>query len=85
MFIGNVDYPKLPELYNASDVVAHCPKNEGFGLSITEGMACGKAIVATNVGGIPLQVKNNINGFLVEPRDIKSTAEKVIKILSNKS
>ncbi len=83
IFTGNVEYNLLPELYNASDIVALCSKNEGFGLSVTEGMACGKPIVGTKVGGIPIQVKNNKNGFLVDVGDVKATADRIIKLLSN--
>jgi len=81
IFTGNIDYSVLPELYNSSDVVALCSKNEGFGLSITEGMACGKPIVGTDVGGIPIQVENGRNGFLVNVGDVKATSDKIIKIL----
>ena len=32
IWTGNINYYKLPELYNCADVVALCSKNEGFGL-----------------------------------------------------
>jgi sucrose-phosphate phosphatase subfamily len=83
IFTGNVDYNKLPELYNCADVVALCSKNEGFGLSVTEGMACGNPIIGTKVGGIPLQVKDKKNGFLVDVGDTKSTASFIIRLLNN--
>jgi len=83
-FLGNIDYEKLPELYNAAEIVVSTPKMETFGLSITEGMSCGKPILGTRIGGIPLQVKNNVNGFLVKVDDIKSTSEKILKLLSSK-
>lgn len=83
IFTGNIDYHLLPELYNGVELVALCSKNEGFGLSITEGMACGNPIIGTKVGGIPIQVKNNKNGFLVNVGDIKATAKSIIKILKN--
>ena len=83
IFTGNIDYPLLPELYNASDVVALCSKNEGFGLSVTEGMACGNPIVGTKVGGIPIQVKNRKNGFLVDVGDINATSDSIINILTD--
>lgn len=83
IFTGTIDYHQLPRLYNSSDVVALCSKNEGFGLAITEGMACGNPIVGTKVGGIPIQVKDNENGFLVNVGDIKSTSDSIIKILTD--
>lgn len=83
IFTGNIDYFEIPKIYNAADVVALCSKNEGFGLAITEGMACGNPIVGTNVGGIPIQVKNGVNGFLVDVNDIKGTAESFIRLLTD--
>ena len=83
LFIGNVDYNSMPEVYNASDAFALCSKNEGFGLAITEAMYCGKAVVGTKVGGIPLQVRDKMNGFLVDVGDHEATAKKLIMLLKN--
>ncbi len=83
IWTGNIDYHVLPELYNSVDLVALCSKNEGFGLSVTEGMACGNPVVGTNVGGIPLQIKDDLNGYLVEVNDHKKTAQAIISILED--
>ncbi len=83
IWTGNIDYPLLPELYSSVDLVALCSKNEGFGLSVTEGMSCGNPIIGTRVGGIPLQVEDGINGFLVDVGDIEATAEKICQILED--
>ena len=40
-------------------------------------------MVASNVGGIKLQIKDGENGFLVEPHDIKGFADRVIEILKH--
>lgn len=81
IWTGTIDYHVLPELYNSADVIALCSKNEGFGLAITEGMACGKPVVGTKVGGIPIQIKDGENGFLVDVGDIKATARSIVKII----
>ncbi|MBU0471609.1 MAG: glycosyltransferase [Nanoarchaeota archaeon] len=83
IFTGNVEYSILPELYNSVDIVALTSKNEGFGLAVTEGMACGKSIIGTKVGGILLQVKNGKNGYLVNVGDYNATAKFMIKILKD--
>ncbi|MEM1325247.1 MAG: glycosyltransferase [Bacteroidota bacterium] len=55
--------------------VAHLfvlPSNwEGFGMAIAEAMAAGRAVVSTNVGGIPELVKDGKGGFLCTPRDVE--------------
>ncbi len=84
IWAGTIDYYKLPEIYNSADINCLTSKNEGFGLAVTEGMACGLPTIGTNVGGIPLQVKDNYNGFLVEVGDYKNTAQKIVQILTDK-
>ena len=44
-------------LYNTSDAVALISSNEGWGLSLTEAMMCGKPIIATVTGGMQDQMR----------------------------
>ena len=44
-------------LYNSSDGVVLISSNEGWGLSLTEGMICGKPIIATVTGGMQDQMR----------------------------
>ena len=44
-------------LYNSCDAVALVSSNEGWGLSLTEGMMCGKPIIATVTGGMQDQMR----------------------------
>ncbi|MCK4734433.1 MAG: glycosyltransferase family 4 protein [Methanophagales archaeon] len=54
-------------------------------LSILEAMACGKPVIATNVGGNPEIVKHKINGLLVEPGDIHGLKNALLYILRDKN
>jgi sucrose-phosphate phosphatase subfamily len=83
IWTGTIEYHDLPEVYNSVDVVTLCSKNEGFGLVVSEGMACGKPVVGTKVGGIPVQVEDNVNGFLVDVEDYAATAEALVKLLQD--
>ncbi|MBS3101803.1 glycosyltransferase [Candidatus Woesearchaeota archaeon] len=83
IFTGSIDYEKLPLYYNTADIVALASKNEGFGLALAEGMSCGKPVIGTNVPGIALQVKDGVNGFLVEVGDYEKTADKLLKLLAD--
>jgi glycosyltransferase involved in cell wall biosynthesis len=49
-FVGNLN--DREDFYSALDIVALTSLNEGTPLTLIEAMACGKAIVATNVGGV---------------------------------
>jgi len=44
-------------MYNVCDAVALISSNEGWGLSLTEGMMCGKPIIATVTGGMQDQMR----------------------------
>lgn len=54
-------------LYNCCDVVALASSNEGWGLSLTEGMMCSKPIIATVTGGMQDQMRfENEKGDWIE-------------------
>jgi len=66
-----------------SNVIIQKSIREGFCLSVTEALWKGTPVVASNVGGIPYQIDDGQNGFLVEPRDNEGFAERIIHILKN--
>ena len=68
---------------NVFDIALLTSKWEGFGLVLAEYMAMKKPIVASNVGGIPDVVNDNINGFIVEYGDIDMFVKKILYIKNN--
>jgi len=70
-------------LQRVASVVVQKSHREGFGLTVTEALWKGTPVVASNIGGIVLQVKNDENGFLLEPKDNDGFAEKIVEILKN--
>lgn len=68
-------------LQRASSVVIQKSLKEGFGLTVSEAMWKGTPVVASNVGGISLQVKNDYNGYLVN--SISDCASKVKHLLKH--
>ena len=64
-----------------SDVIIQKSLREGFCLCVTEALWKGTPVVASNVGGIPYQIDDGRNGFLVEPHDNEGFAERIIDIL----
>lgn len=67
-----------------SDVIIQFSKKEGFCLCVTEGMFKSKLVVGTDIGGIPLQIEDGVNGFLVDYDDINGASDKVVEGLTNK-
>lgn len=72
-------------LQRKSTVIVQKSIREGFGLTISEALWKETPVVASNVGGIPIQIIDGENGFLVDPYDIKDCANKVITLLQNKA
>ena len=66
-----------------STVLVQNSIKEGFCLCVTEGLWKGKPVVATRVGGIPHQLVEAENGFLVDPLDREAFADRVVQILQN--
>ncbi len=70
-------------LQRVSSVIVQKSTREGFGLTVTEALWKGTPVVASNVGGIPLQITDGENGFLVEPTDTGGLADRIIYLLEN--
>lgn len=69
----------------ASIVVLPSVGPENFPTVCNEAMSAGRPVIGTNVGGIPEIIDDGVNGFLVEPKNPKQIAEKVIKLFSEES
>ena len=73
-FLSHDDVKKL---YIASDIYVLPSLEEPCPTCLLEPLACGKPLVGTNVGGIVTMIKNDWNGFLVEPANEEELAEKI--------
>ena len=82
-FTGFVPYEDLKTLYSACDIFVLPSLEEGHGIVLTEAMASGKPLISSNVGGIPMQIRDGWNGFLVEPGNERQLAEKIRHLIEN--
>jgi trehalose synthase len=76
--IGNLE---VNAFQKASDVVLQKSIREGFGLSVAEALWKEVPVVGGNVGGIPLQIIDGVNGFLVN--NVQEAAEKTLYLLKH--
>jgi trehalose synthase len=82
LVVGNSE--KLVNAIQAfSRVIIQKSIKEGFCLAVTEAMWKGTPVVASNVGGIPSQIEDGKNGYLLEPRDNQGFAERITHLLKN--
>ena len=64
------------------DLFAMSSVTEGLGTSLLDAMACSKAVVATQAGGMP-EVVDEVNGLLVPPRDARALADAIVRALGD--
>jgi polysaccharide biosynthesis protein PelF len=76
-FMGATNEPE--NAYNSADVVVFSSLSEGFPFAVIEAMACGKAIVATDVGGVREALQGC--GVIVRSRRPLELATAIIKLL----
>jgi len=80
--LGNNDI-LVNSIQRFSSIIIQKSIKEGFCLSVTEALWKGTPVVASNVGGIPSQIEDGKNGFLLEPKDTQGFAERIIYLLKN--
>ncbi len=81
--INSIPHTELPQYYSAVDAVVVPSLYDAFPKVVLEAVTCGTPVVGTAVGGIPEMIKNNENGYLVEPDDPDKLAIMIIQAVSN--
>jgi len=80
-FLGTrSDVPELLSLVNVLVLSSHMEANP---VSILEGLACGKPVVATRVGSVPETVQHGTTGSLVEPGNVDQLASALGDLLES--
>lgn len=79
-FRGDVE-----SVYAAADVYV-CPSDfESYGVANLEAMSCGLPVVSTRRGGPSETIVNSVTGFLVDPGDADTLADRVLRLLRDTS
>lgn len=82
-FHGWVKQNDTLKLIEAADILVLASKQESLPMVIAESMAAGKAIVASNIGGVSEMVQQNVNGFLFEPNQVSALSDCLEKLYNN--
>lgn len=66
-FTGYISDAEHLELLNAADLICIPSRNEPFGLVLTEAWSAKKGVVASDVGGLSMNIENLVDGIKVPP------------------
>lgn len=79
-FLGLRD--DIPKLLAGADAVVQASAWEGLPNAVLEGMAAGRPVVATDVGGTRELVESEVSGLLVPPRDPERLSRALVELMS---
>lgn len=82
-FLGYMQYFEMPQVYSLASIYVMPTLYESFPLRMLESMSCQRAVIATNVCGIPEIIRSGYNGILVPPQNSKALKEKLIMLLED--
>ncbi|MEX2405357.1 MAG: glycosyltransferase [Candidatus Paceibacterota bacterium] len=82
--------PHIDQLLNVlmcgSKVALQLSHREGFEVKVTEALMKGKPLISYNAGGIPLQMKGGVTGFVVEEiGDTESVGKHLLDLLTDEA
>jgi N-acetyl-alpha-D-glucosaminyl L-malate synthase BshA len=79
-FIGSRD--DVENILPSCDLLVLPSHSESFGLVLIEALACGKAVIGSNVGGIKEIITEDV-GLLIDPENPSTINDAVYKILTD--
>ncbi len=83
LFLGEVPNSDIPKLLSKCEFFLLPSRSEPFGIVLLEAMAFGRAILATNVGGIPEFVVNGQSGVLIPSCNSDVLASEIVQMLDD--
>ena len=81
-FLGTLDKQMLAKIYRASKIFAIASTSETQSMTLMQAFGCGLPAIGVKARALPEYI-NQRNGFLVEPGDYKTLAEKFVFLFKN--
>lgn len=80
--INNLDLQRI--VYSVADFFIIPSRQEAFGQTALESLACGTPVVGFNIGGIPDIIEHEVNGLLVSSITSKDLKENIVRLIDDK-
>lgn len=71
-------------IYNGSSLYLCASESEGFGFGPAEAMACGCAVVSTDIGGVREYAEHEITALLCPPRNPGALADGILRLIDDR-
>ncbi|MFC1576945.1 glycosyltransferase family 4 protein, partial [Candidatus Omnitrophota bacterium] len=84
-FSGWLEGEELTRAYSKSDIFVLPTLSEAYGIVVHEAMSFGLPVIASRVGGIPEQITDGVEGFLVPPGDVKALSEALRRLITDRA
>lgn len=75
---------EMESFYSNADIFILPSYTEGLPYAILEAMSYKLPIISTNIGALPEVIEEGVNGFLIEPGNVKTLTEKIEILAKNK-
>ena len=88
-FIGRVPWDQVPQLFSAGDIFVlpsvrdRSGNLDGLPTVLLEAMGCGCAVVASDIGGVSLAIRDHENGLLVKPGSVSELTDALRQLISD--
>ncbi|MGH9276521.1 MAG: glycosyltransferase [Acidimicrobiales bacterium] len=84
-FVGRVAPEDIPAAFSAFDILAHASLREGLARVIPQGVLAGLPVVCYELDGSAEVVSDDVNGYLVAPRDTEAFADRLNLLIADES
>jgi glycosyltransferase involved in cell wall biosynthesis len=84
-FLDNIPDTQLPAIYHLADLFVLPSIQEGQGIVLLEAQACGKPVVAFDVGGVNEAMQTGKTGFLAKRGNTEELADMIVKLLADRA
>jgi len=84
IFTGLIPPNEIPEVLSSIDVLVHTSLLEGLARVLPQAIMLEKPIISFDLDGAHEVIKDGLNGYLIEPENISSLAEKILMLCYDK-